>query len=60
VLAGLTEHLLAACRESRSRKGSVRGRGRVEKVNCENLRDCQPKEPVEMDFAQGEAAEGCE
>jgi len=38
VLAGLTRHLLVACRGRGIGGGSVRGRGRVEKVNCENLR----------------------
>jgi hypothetical protein len=37
VLAGLTRHLLVAGRGRRGGNMCVRGRGRVEKVNCENL-----------------------
>jgi hypothetical protein len=37
VLAGLTRHLLVAGRGRRGGNMCVRGRGGVEKVNCENL-----------------------
>jgi hypothetical protein len=60
VLAGLTRHLLVACRDRGVGNVCVRGRGGVEKVNCENLKYCQPKVLIEIEFARGEAMEGCE
>jgi hypothetical protein len=59
VLAGLTKHLLVACRYRRVGHVCVRGRGGVEEVNCENLEYCQPKALIEVAFAQVEVAEGC-
>jgi hypothetical protein len=59
VLAGLTRHLLVACRNRGVGNVCVRGRGGVEKINCENLGYCQYRALIKIAFAQGETAEGC-
>lgn len=48
VLAGLTRGALVDCRGDMSRFSSVRGRGGVEKVNCENLEAGQLKNAIEI------------
>jgi hypothetical protein len=54
VLAGLTRHLLVACRYREAEDGCVRDRGGVEEVNCENLGHCQRGVLIEMAVTQGE------
>jgi hypothetical protein len=59
VLAGLTRHLLVAGRGRRGGNMCVRGRGGVEKVNCENLEPGQFKIFIKTSGAQGTATRGC-
>jgi hypothetical protein len=60
VLAGLTARMLVGVRECGDGSGCVRGRGGVEKVNCENLRSCQLVGSIETADLRDVAADGCE